>query len=64
MVQLLSLSVLYVVIIVLVIVFIRWFVKTLGRIRDSLERIEMKLMGYDPMTGNPDTIEREIEDRE
>ncbi|MDR3225679.1 MAG: hypothetical protein LBT52_05220 [Clostridiales Family XIII bacterium] len=41
---------------VLVIVFIVWFIKTLNRIRDALERMEMRLMGYSPLTGDADTM--------
>jgi hypothetical protein len=42
----------YLTITVLVIVFIVWFIKTLNEMKQSLLRIEMKLMGYDPMADN------------
>ncbi|MDR2162863.1 MAG: hypothetical protein LBO70_02810 [Clostridiales Family XIII bacterium] len=47
-------ALLYVIIIVLVVVFIVWFIRTLNEIKHSLLRIEMKMMGDDPVTGDSD----------
>jgi hypothetical protein len=43
----------YVVIIILAIVFLVWFIRTLNEIKHSLLRIEMKVMGYDPVAREP-----------